>query len=63
MDDRYLVNAIKQSKKQKLKMRKDFGNETPLKDIIENGIITISRDFWQMGKILAEMVLNQRRKN
>ncbi|MFS4471293.1 GntR family transcriptional regulator [Chryseobacterium sp. T20] len=61
-DDKHLVNVIKQSKKQKLKIRKDFGiisyNETPLKGIVENGITTISTDFWQMGKILAEMVLN-----
>lgn len=62
LDDKHLVNVIKQSKKQKLKIRKDFGiisyNETPLKGIVENGITTISTDFWEMGKILAEMVLN-----
>lgn len=61
-DDKHLVNVIKQSKKQKLKIGRDFGiisyNETPLKSIVENGITTISTDFWQMGKILAEMVLN-----
>lgn len=61
-DDKHLVNVIKQSKKQKLKIRKNFGiisyNETPLKGVVENGITTISTDFCQMGKILAEIVLN-----
>ncbi|MGC5744182.1 GntR family transcriptional regulator [Chryseobacterium sp. NFX27] len=65
-DDKHLVNVIKQSKKQNLEIRKDFGiisyNETPLKSIVENGITTISTDFCQMGKILAEMVLNTRRE-
>ncbi|WBV58332.1 GntR family transcriptional regulator [Chryseobacterium daecheongense] len=65
-DDKHLVNVIKQSKKQKLKIKKDFGiisyNETPLKGIVESGITTISTDFWQMGKILAEMILNSKQE-
>lgn len=63
-DDKHLVKVIKQSKKQKFKVKRDFGiisyNETPLKSIVENGITTISTDFWKMGKILADLVLNSK---
>jgi DNA-binding LacI/PurR family transcriptional regulator len=62
LDDRHLVNVILQSKKQKLKIKRDFGiisyNETPLKTVVENGITTISTDFSLMGKTLAEMLLH-----
>lgn len=62
IDDMHLVNVILQSKKQKFKIRRDFGiisyNETPLKSVVENGITTISTDFFKMGKTLADMVLN-----
>lgn len=65
-DDRHLVNVILQSKKQKFKIKRDFGiisyNETPLKSVVENGITTISTDFSQMGSALAEMVLNSTNK-
>lgn len=59
--DRYLVNVIEQSKKQKLQIGSDFGiisyNDTPLKKVVENGITTISTDFKKMGKTLAQMIL------
>ncbi|MGL2963088.1 GntR family transcriptional regulator [Flavobacterium sp. RSB2_4_14] len=58
--DRHLVNVIEQSKRQKLKLGIDYGiisyNDTSLKKVVENGITTISTDFNEMGKILAEMV-------
>ena len=60
-DDRDLVKVIEKSRLQKLKLGSDFGiisyNETPLKKIVENGITTISTDFNQMGTLLAEMIL------
>lgn len=60
-DDRDLVKVIEQSKVQNLKLGLDFGiisyNETPLKKVVENGIATISTDFKSMGKLLAEMIL------
>ena len=66
IDDRHLVNVILQSKKQKFKIRRDFGiisyNETPLKSVVESGITTISTDFSEMGRTLAEMVLNSTNK-
>jgi DNA-binding LacI/PurR family transcriptional regulator len=43
----------------------DFGiisyNETPLKKVVENGITTISTDFNEMGKQLAEMILENKK--
>lgn len=59
-NDRHLVNVIEQAKIQDLVLGKDFGiisyNDTPLKKVVENGITTISTDFNEMGKILADMI-------
>jgi DNA-binding transcriptional regulator YhcF (GntR family) len=59
--NRHLVDVIEQSKRQNLKIGKDFGvisyNDTPLKKVVENGITTISTDFKAMGKTLAKMLL------
>ncbi|WP_298395187.1 GntR family transcriptional regulator [Flavobacterium sp.] len=65
-DDRDLVKVIEQSKIQNLKLGLDFGiisyNETPLKKVVENGISTISTDFKSMGKLLAEMILHNKKE-
>lgn len=65
-DDRHLVNVIEQSKKQKLVIGKDFGiisyNDTPLKKVVADGITTISTDFKEMGRVLAELILDQRKE-
>lgn len=56
-----LVNIIKKSREQLLKLGKDVGvisyNETPLKEILADGITTISTDFIQMGKSIARQIL------
>ncbi|MDD3723550.1 MAG: substrate-binding domain-containing protein, partial [Lutibacter sp.] len=61
-EDRDLVRIIKNAKKNKLAIGKDLGiisyNDTPLKEVVENGVTTISTDFIGMGKLLAEMVLS-----
>lgn len=58
--DRHLVNVIEQAKAQHLVLGVDYGiisyNDTSLKKVVENGITTISTDFNEMGKILAEMI-------
>jgi DNA-binding LacI/PurR family transcriptional regulator len=36
-------------------------NEAPLKGIVASGITTISTDFAQMGKSMAEMILNHQK--
>ena len=65
-DDRDLVKVIEKSKLQNLILGVDFGiisyNETPLKKVVENGITTISTDFVEMGKILARMILNEKKE-
>jgi DNA-binding transcriptional regulator YhcF (GntR family) len=64
-NDRDLVQVIEKSKMQKLKIGEDFGiisyNETPLKKFVENGITTISTNFELMGKILAQMILKNKK--
>lgn len=56
-----LVNIIKKSREQMLKLGRDIGvisyNDTPLKEILADGITTISTDFQQMGKTIAEQIL------
>lgn len=64
--DRDLVQVIEKAKIQDLKLGSDFGiisyNETPLKKIVENGITTISTNFEEMGKILAQMILKGKKE-
>ena len=64
-NDRDLVSVIEKAKTQNFQLGIDYGiisyNDTPLKKVVENGITTISTDFEAMGKILAQMVLNEQR--
>jgi biotin operon repressor len=62
--DRDLVEMIKMTKEYKYKLGKKFGivsfNNTTLKEVVGGGITTISTDFTEMGKTLANMVLNRK---
>ena len=62
LDDNNLIVLIKKTKEQNLKIGEDIGvisyNDTLLKEIVEDGITTISTDFKEMGKRLAQMLLN-----
>lgn len=62
LEDVDLIKVIKEVKKQELTITKDIGiiafNDTLLKEVVENGITTISTDFKYMGKRLAQMILN-----
>ncbi len=62
-DDRSLLVIIKKIKEGKLNLAKDIGiisyNETLLKEIVEQGITTISTDFNKMGERLAQMIINR----
>jgi len=62
LDDKSLIKVIKKIKEGKLTLAKDVGiisyNDTLLKEIVENGITTISTDFNYMGKRLAQMILD-----
>ena len=61
--DRDLVWLVKESKRKNLKLGNDIGiisyNDTALKEIVANGITTISTNFILMGKSLAELVLSK----
>ncbi len=63
--DRELVEVVKMAKKYKYKLGKRFGivsfNDTTLKEVVAGGITTISTDFNEMGKTLAQMVLNKQK--
>ena len=62
VSDRNLVRIIKSVASRGLQLGKEVGlvsfNDTMLKEVVAGGITTISTDFVQMGKDLAEMVLN-----
>ena len=66
LDDSSLITIIKQLKEKKFKIKRDIGiisfNESPLKEIIEGGITTISTNFSMMGKKLAAMIESNNRK-
>lgn len=61
-----LVNIIKKSREQCLKLGKDVGiisyNDTPLKEILAEGITTISTDFNHMGRSIAQQILGEEDK-
>ncbi|MEO0731193.1 MAG: GntR family transcriptional regulator [Bacteroidota bacterium] len=56
-----LVTLIKRVKRMGLRVGKDIGilsyNESPLKEILLNGISVMSTDFSEMGRRAAEMIL------
>ena len=57
-----LIKMINWTTKNKLKVGKDIGiisyDDTPLKEIIAEGISVISNDFKKMGERAAEIILN-----
>ena len=61
LDDKNLIRIIKKIKEDNLILSKDVGiisfNDTLLKEVVADGITTISTDFNLMGKRLAEMIL------
>lgn len=65
VDDRDLEFLVRYSIEHQLQLGADLGivsyNETPLKGIVASGITTISTDFAQMGKSMAEMILNHQK--
>lgn len=65
--DRSLVQLIKTANYKQLKLGHDIGiisfNDTVLKEVVADGITTISTDFFEMGKILAEMIQSKSGEN
>ena len=64
VEDMDLMNLIKSIQQKGLKLGKEVGiisyNETPLKEVLLNGISTISTDHYLMGKMAAELILKQK---
>ncbi len=63
-NDRMLINLVKRCWEKKLEIGKDVGvisiNDSALKEVVANGVSTISTDFKLMGKTLAEFVENKK---
>jgi DNA-binding LacI/PurR family transcriptional regulator len=60
VNDRDLVDLLKQAAVQKFIPGIDFGvisyNDTPLKELLAGGITTLSTDFKLMGKTMAKLI-------
>lgn len=60
--DRDLVELVKASQEEGYVLGRDIGiisyNDAPLKEVVANGITTISTDFREMGKTLASLIIN-----
>jgi DNA-binding LacI/PurR family transcriptional regulator len=65
IEDTDLVRLVKKILESSLKLGKDIGvisyNEIPIKEIVANGIATISTDFEQMGKNIIDIILNKKK--
>jgi hypothetical protein len=62
-----LANLVKICRQQNLQVGKDVGiisyNETPLKEVLLDGITVISTDHAKMGETAAELILNNSKEN
>jgi DNA-binding transcriptional regulator YhcF (GntR family) len=63
VNDRDLVDLLKQAALQNFTPGKEFGiisyNDTPLKEILAGGITTLTTDFKLMGKTMASLINNK----
>lgn len=61
VSDADLVAITKMARRNTLDVGRDLGiislNDTPLKEVVANGITTISTDFAKMGETLADLIL------
>jgi DNA-binding transcriptional regulator YhcF (GntR family) len=66
LDDKNLIRIIKKIEEQSLEIAEDVGiisyNDTLLKEVVADGITTISTDFSFMGTKLATMILENSRQ-
>ncbi|WKN44542.1 GntR family transcriptional regulator [Tunicatimonas pelagia] len=64
IEDDDLVDIIKYCKNHSLKVGQDVGivsfNDTPLKEVLHDGIAVISTDFEKMGETAARLILEKR---
>ena len=61
--DTELIDLARAAKEKKLKAGRDIGfisyNDSPINEIVLNGLTTISTDFQQMGDLAARMILDK----
>lgn len=66
-DDQDLVYLVKKAAGLSLELGRDMGiisyNEIPFKEIVANGIATISTDFTRMGKTIIDLVLHKKKEH
>jgi DNA-binding transcriptional regulator YhcF (GntR family) len=64
--DSDLIYLIKAAKKQQWKIGRDLGiiayDDSPMKEVLEDGITVISTDFVAMGRTAAELILSGRKE-
>jgi len=64
ISDDHLVTLIKETKNIGFRLGEDIGlisyNDTCLKEVVSDGITTISTDFKEMGRKLAELILSKK---
>ncbi|MEQ9286887.1 MAG: GntR family transcriptional regulator [Cyclobacteriaceae bacterium] len=64
IEENDLVNFIRNIRAAGLQLTKDVGvlsyNDTALKEVLADGISVITTDFQNMGKLAADMILNQK---
>lgn len=65
--DRSLVTLVNEVRRLGLQLGQDVGiisyNDTPLKEVVAEGITTISTDFYKMGENLAKLIQQNMKKN
>jgi hypothetical protein len=58
-----LITIVKKCREQRLQLGQDIGliafNDTPLKEILEAGITTISTDFGYMGRFIGQLLMGK----
>lgn len=61
-----LVDLIKKTRQHNLRIGEDIGlisyNESPLKEVLEDGITVISTDFEKMGETAAKMIMEKKKQ-
>ncbi len=67
IEDTHLISLIKMSEEAGFEIGKGIGilsyNETPMKEIIRNGITVVSADFVRMGQAIADFIVNPSYRN
>lgn len=65
MEDKDLVKLVKDVKASPLVLGKDIGiisyNDIPFKEVVGDGISTISTDFSKMGEDMADLIINRKK--